>query len=117
MADDLERKLLGDRLRLAREYVGLSQEQVAVQLGVVRTAVTAFESGHRKVDAIELKKLAKLYGKSVAELSGEVDDSATASTFVDHLARSAQGLSKDSQDELLNFAKYLETRSKREDDA
>lgn len=53
---------LANRLRLARERRGLSQEAVAEKLGLPRTAVTDMESGRRSVSTLELAKLADLYG-------------------------------------------------------
>jgi len=55
---------LGRRLREARERVGLTQEEVARQLGIPRTAVALFEAGKRKVSGLELARLAFLYGRA-----------------------------------------------------
>jgi len=61
---------LGNRLRLARERRGLSQEAVAEKLGLPRTAVTNMESGRRSVSTLELAKLADLYGYPAAFFLG-----------------------------------------------
>src|SRR3954470_23945424 len=82
---DEDRKALGERLREAREYLGFSQDQVATFLGVSRSALSLMESGQRKVDALELKKLAGLYKRSVGYFTGEEDASIGAD--VKHLAR------------------------------
>ena len=66
-----DRKAMGDRLREAREYLGFSQEEVATYLGVPRSALSLIEAGTRKVDALELKKLAGLYKRPVAYFTGE----------------------------------------------
>jgi Zn-dependent peptidase ImmA (M78 family)/transcriptional regulator with XRE-family HTH domain len=55
---------LGRRLREARERVGLTQEEVARELGISRTAVALFEAGKRKVSGLELARLAFLYGRT-----------------------------------------------------
>ena len=68
---DDDRKTLGERLREAREYLGFSQDQVATFLGVPRSALSLMESGRRKVDALELKKLAGLYQRPVSHFTGE----------------------------------------------
>ena len=60
-SDDEERRRLGDRLREARKYLGLKQEEVATYLKIPRTALTDIENGQRKVEAIELTRLARLY--------------------------------------------------------
>jgi len=107
MSDD--RLALGNRLREAREYVALSQEEVADFLGISRSAVSLAESGKRKVDAIELTKLAKIYQTSVADLTGE--SSGATPPMVEHLAREAKGLKEKDQEELLQFAKFLKSRA------
>ena len=58
---------LGQRLREARSNCGLTQQQVADELNIQRTAVVNIESGQRAVSTLELTKLARLYGRSVAE--------------------------------------------------
>ena len=68
---DDDRKTLGERLREAREYLGFSQEEVATYLGVSRSALSNMESGQRKVDALELKKLAGLYKRPVSHFTGD----------------------------------------------
>ena len=64
--DDVARKRLGERLREARKYLGLKQEEVANYLKLPRTALTDIENGQRRVEAIELTRLARLYRQSVA---------------------------------------------------
>jgi DNA-binding XRE family transcriptional regulator len=58
---ETDRQTLGDRLRTAREYVGLKQEEVARHLSIPRSALSNIEAGQRKVDALELTRMAKLY--------------------------------------------------------
>ena len=43
-SDDGERRRLGDRLREARKYLGLKQEEVATYLKIPRTALTDIEN-------------------------------------------------------------------------
>ncbi|MBR9973778.1 helix-turn-helix domain-containing protein [Magnetospirillum sulfuroxidans] len=106
MSDD--RLALGNRLKEAREYVGLSQEEVAEFLGISRSAVSLAEGGKRKVDAIELTKLAKICQTTIAELTGEASE---PPPMVEHLAREAKGLTEKDQAELLQFAKFLKSRA------
>jgi Zn-dependent peptidase ImmA (M78 family)/transcriptional regulator with XRE-family HTH domain len=60
---------LSDRLRLAREQAGLTQQQVADWLGIRRPGVVEIESGKRAVKSDELAKLATLYGRSLSWLA------------------------------------------------
>jgi len=109
---DAERRQLGEKLRQAREYVGYSQDEVATLLKVPRTAVTNMESGQRKVEALELKRLADLYRQPVDHFTG--DDQLTAASLpsdVNHLARQAAALSPKDREELGRFAEFLKMRA------
>ena len=55
--ENVDRQKLGARLREAREYLGLSQDEVAKYLNIPRTALSHIESGQRRIDALELKKV------------------------------------------------------------
>lgn len=111
-SDDGERRRLGDRLREARKYLGLKQEEVATYLKIPRTALTDIENGQRRVEVIELTRLAKLYRQPVAFFTGEDEASATLPVDVAHLARRAADLSPEDRDELGRFAEYLRTRAR-----
>jgi len=107
-----EHEELGTRLRQAREYVGLSQELVAHQLGIPRAAVSAMEHGTRKVSSIELKKLATLYGKPVGALLGEQEDPVLEADAVSAaLFRTARQLSRTDKEQVLQFAEFLRNSS------
>lgn len=109
--DDVERRRLGERLREARKYLGLKQDEVATYLKIPRTALTDIENGHRRVEAIELSRLAKLYRQPVGFFTGE-DATSAFPVDVAHLARRAAKLSLQDRDELGRFADYLRTRSR-----
>lgn len=59
---------LGKRLRRARERAGLTQEEAGRALGLDDTAIAKMERGRRGVGALELKRLACLYGVAAEEL-------------------------------------------------
>ena len=70
MTDELEQsgdgdggagRQLADRLKKLREYLGMSQQHVADCTGITRSAISDIERGQRRVDAVELTKLARLY--------------------------------------------------------
>jgi len=111
-SDEEERLRLGERLREARKYLGLKQEEVATYLKIPRTALTDIENGQRRVEAIELTRLAKLYRQPVAFFTGEDEASANLPVDVVHLARRAADLSQEDRDELGRFAEYLRTRTR-----
>ena len=62
---------LGISLREARVNRGLSQDDVAKELGIPRTAVVHIEAGNRAVSTLELVELARLYRRPVAEFFRE----------------------------------------------
>ena len=70
---DFIRKDIATRLKLAREMSGLTQSQVASQLGWHRPTVSEIEAGRRRVLAEELKTFAELYGVNVPWLMGEAE--------------------------------------------
>jgi transcriptional regulator with XRE-family HTH domain len=109
--DEEERRRLGDRLREARKYLGLKQEEVATYLKIPRTALTDIENGQRRVEAIELARLARLYRQPVGYFAGEDEASSSLPVDVAHLARRAADLSQQDRDELGRFAEYLRARS------
>jgi transcriptional regulator with XRE-family HTH domain len=109
--DEEERRRLGERLREARKYLGLKQEEVAAYLKIPRTGLTDIENGQRRVEAIELTRLARLYRQSVGYFTGEDEASASLPADVAHLARRVADLSAQDREELGRFADYLRARS------
>jgi transcriptional regulator with XRE-family HTH domain len=110
--DEAARKRLGEKLRDARRYIGLKQEEVAQYLNIPRTALVDIESGQRRVEAIELTRLAKLYKQPVSYFTGEDESSAELPADAAHLARQAAELSQKDREELTRFVEYLQARSK-----
>lgn len=101
---DAESLGLAQRIRTEREYLKLNQAQVAEVLGIPRAAVSALETGRRRVSGLELKKLAALFGTSGDRLLGhEVDDDPTAVA----LFRTAKALTNDDRLQVLRFAEFL----------
>ena len=60
-----EYKIFVERLKKARTEAGLTQVQAAKKLGRPQSHISNVETGQQRVDIIELKRFAKLYGKSV----------------------------------------------------
>ena len=112
--DDTEiRKEISRRLKETREYLGLSQDEVANAVNLPRSAISLIESGSRKVEALELKNFARAYNQPVSYFIGEKEiDDLESNTEIAYLARTATELSTDDQKELLRFAEFLKTKKK-----
>jgi transcriptional regulator with XRE-family HTH domain len=105
-----ERTDIAVRLKEAREYLGLSQQEVATSLNLPRSAISLMESGQRRVDSVELKTLAKLYQRPVAFFTSGEEEPLLA-TDLAVLARQMSKLSEEDRDELLRFTEFLMQRS------
>ena len=113
MSDGIEKwRQIGDRLRKAREYLELKQEEAAEAVGLSRSALSLVENGRRKVDAVELARFAEVYRQSIEALTGAAEMPPLPES-VRALARAATELSVEDRDELLRFAEFLQTRSPR----
>lgn len=100
---------LGTRLREVREYLSLSQQHVARATGIPRSAVSDIERGQRKVDSLELRKLARLYRYPVSYLLGDEPDEDEPATA---LARAVVDLTDEDRQEVLRFAQFLRFRAR-----
>ncbi|MDE0268160.1 MAG: helix-turn-helix transcriptional regulator [Acidimicrobiaceae bacterium] len=102
-ADAIEQQELGARLREAREYIGLLQEDVAQALGIPRASVSTLESGKRRVSSLELRRFARLYRRPVGWLLGEELET----EFSTSLSRATAPLSDNDKEQVLRFAEFL----------
>ena len=97
---------LGERLRRSREYLGLSQGEVADHMQLSRPAITNMEAGRRKVSTLELARLARLYHQPYEYFLGEapefVEDETTGALF-----RTTRNLSDRDKEQVLRFAQFL----------
>ena len=111
--------VLARRLRQAREFMNLSQQFVSDQTGIMRSAVSDIERGTRRVESLELKRLADLYRLPVSFLLGaDLDEEiagATADPTVQALARAASQMTDDEKQEVLRFALFLQRFHRGED--
>ena len=101
---------IGLKLRKAREYMGLTQEQVANILNLGRDAILRIEKGTRKIDAEELKKLSQLYKISMNEIMEDKEYTSNSQAF----ARGFEELSEKDKKEILDLIKFKNEFKKRE---
>lgn len=111
-----EAQQLARRLREAREFMNLSQQFVSEQTGIPRSAISDIERGGRRVESLELKRLADLYRMPVSYLLGDsappMDELAGAAAprepTVEALARTASEMDEKEREEVLRFALFLQ---------
>lgn len=103
-----ERAKLAQKLKEARESADLSQDEVAQKLDLPRPAISQIENANRRVEALELARLARLYGKPMSFFS---DEETADTTRLEALHRTATGLSDKDRDEVLRFAEYLRQKA------
>jgi transcriptional regulator with XRE-family HTH domain len=106
-----EAKRLARRLRETREYLDLSQQIVAEQTGIPRSAISDIERGERRVESLELKRLAQLYGVTVSYFLE--DEAADRDKTMRVLARMIADLDEDQREEVRRFANYLRHSTRR----
>lgn len=112
-------QLVGLRLRTAREYLNFAQQYVSDATGIPRTAISEIERGARKVDSLELRKLAKLYRKPIGFFLDQDADAAEADHAALMLARTLGPLTDNDREQVLKFAEFLQSAyaARQEEDA
>lgn len=108
----LDRIQLGEKLKEAREYLDLSQDEVAKKIGIARAAISLIETGQRKVDALELKEFARIYQRPISYFTDDEVVAEAAANRFDYLPRAFQELSEKDREELTRFAEFLKIRNK-----
>jgi len=68
-----ELRILGEVLVRARERAGLKQAEVAAKLGLPASYLSKIESGTRRLDVVELIRIAEAMGIDPAEIVREVN--------------------------------------------
>jgi transcriptional regulator with XRE-family HTH domain len=115
-----ESQQLARRLREAREFMNVSQQFVSEQTGIPRSAISDIERGSRRVESLELKRLAELYRMPVAYLLGdtspeeaELAGAPGPDPTMEALARTAAEMSDKEREEVLRFALFLQNFERR----
>lgn len=107
---DPELERLGERLKSTRDYLGMSQQFVSDSTGIPRSAISDIERGGRRVDSLELKKLARLYRRPVSYFLAEEDNADIGEHVLAGLPRALSGLTNGDKQAVLDFAQYLQFR-------
>jgi transcriptional regulator with XRE-family HTH domain len=72
-ADTAYRRAVGKRIRVWRVLNERSQDELAAEAGVTRNFVSAIERGAQGLDAVRLRRLARVMGVSIGELLADPD--------------------------------------------
>lgn len=115
--DDAE--ALARRLREQRSFLNLTQQFVADQTGIPRSAISDIERAARRVDSLELKRLAELYRMPVDYFLGAAIDSELDSSqdpTIQALARAATKMGSEEKEQVLRFATFLQNYEPRNKD-
>jgi transcriptional regulator with XRE-family HTH domain len=101
------RGAIANKLKAARERVGLTQAQVARILGLHRPSISEIEAGRRSVSAEELATLAETYKVSLDWLVGQVPFDSDRSFF-----KGTNDLSTLAGEELTHFLERVMTQER-----
>ena len=94
---------IGEKLKAAREYLGLTQEQVASSLNLTRNIIVNIENDNRSIKSEELYKFSKLYGLTMEEI---VSDDKEIDMSNQIFARGFECLSEKDKQEIINLIKF-----------
>jgi transcriptional regulator with XRE-family HTH domain len=78
---------LGSRIRLRRRELGLSQEQLAREVGITFQQVQKYEHGTNRVSFSRLVEISQALHCGVIDIVGDLDKSEASSLFSRHIAR------------------------------
>ncbi|MFI7126847.1 helix-turn-helix domain-containing protein [Nonomuraea sp. NPDC050153] len=107
---DPELEILAERLRRTRDYLGMSQQYVCEMTGIPRSAISDIERAVRRVDSLELKKLARLYTRPVSYFLDKEEDADLGEHALAGLPRALVGLTDGDWEEVISFAEFLKYR-------
>jgi transcriptional regulator with XRE-family HTH domain len=96
-------KNYGEKLKAAREFLNLTQDEVASTLNLTRNIIVNIENNNRSIKPEELYKFSKLYGISMEEI---VSDDKEIDMNNKLFARGFDSLSEKDKKEILNLIDF-----------
>ena len=96
-----------ENLKFAREKRGLSQKEVAENIGVAKSTYSLYESGNREPNVQTIKKIADVLNTSADELLGIDDEPQTIAAHFDGNEYTEDELSK-----IKEFAEFVKSSRK-----
>lgn len=92
MKPTMDLKIIGERIRLARERLGISQEELAMRIGKTQNAVSTYENGTRGIHISELPVLAEALGVPIAYFFGDLNPVEELESIYGRLPQKARGM-------------------------
>ena len=80
-------RTIGDRIRIRRHELGLSQTAVSERVGITKSQLQRYEWGDNRVVVSKLAQLAEALGTTVAWLIGEGDENPISGDALEGLAQ------------------------------
>ncbi len=107
MSPKSKTQAIAERLKLAREFSGLSQGQVAKLLNLHRPSISEIEANRRNVSADELAQFADIYQVSIEWLLDANKDVSVSDDRVQLAARELVKLKPNDLDKILTLLSSL----------
>ncbi len=101
---------IANRVTQAREYLEISEHELADMIEVDAGEILAIEAGEKEISAPMLVMVSRALGKSLEFFTADVP-AQTVDARTQFLARAAETLSAQDMDELERFATYLRSRT------
>jgi Zn-dependent peptidase ImmA (M78 family)/DNA-binding XRE family transcriptional regulator len=105
----MDYEFIGERLRQIRDSAQMSQQEVAAYLGITPSALSQYEKGKRRIEALQLEKLSHLYGVPLGTFFGRTDPKADWEETLRSMSQSLSTETKAGIAYLIEQVKALET--------
>ena len=96
-----------ENLKNARERKGMSQKDVAEEIGVAKSTYSLYESGNREPNVQTIKKIADVLNVSADDLLGLNEEPLTIAAHFD-----GDEYTEEELDEINAFAEFVKTKRK-----
>lgn len=111
-------KRIGERIKIARKAVGMTQDDLASLLGYKhKSSITKIEAGETDLPTEKMNALAETLGVSTVYLATGMEPPAETTPlkgWVDELTRVATQLSRNRRIQLIEYAQYLQMLDQRD---
>lgn len=102
-------KIIGAKIKEAREFAGISQKELADKVGYESaTGISLIESGERKVSISDLQKISEIFERDIKFFLGQEEKPNIA-----YALRADSSLSKKEQDQIINFIDFVKKQNGR----